>query len=325
MTRTARRFFCAAVRPGIRQNVPRSTPYLERVKSEALKGARKGDIGLIVKSIRSVQNVSKAEKLGIFRNVLEICAQRGDAKTAARVFKSMEECKIKVDDVCRNHIVDAYANFAAHFSTSSSSSGQKTERPREEWDHLAGHRLIMANFAKSGDVRGAKSWIDNKISMPDAECIAHLCHAHLKARDDCSASSIWDSMVSRGITPTLRAYTIVLNALAQRCERKNAILVQQCIQWFDRIAWEGKFTPNVAAYNMMIQAHVNKGDSKGACGWFDKLLAAKLAPNEVSYNMILKSFANAGDPLRAMQVLDNMESSQLQPKTSANMQVGQPA
>lgn len=354
VTRLSRRSFCAAIRPNIRQQIQNHSRKsqnvanlnVERLKAAAEQGARKGDIGLIVKSIRAVQNVSassssssgvsnnsKREKYDhmriIFRSVLEICAHRADAKTAARTFKAMEECQVKVDDVCRGLIVDAYANYAARCSnsSSSSSSSDRNVKNREAWDHLAGHRLIMADFAKQGDVKGAKNWMESKIDTVDPECFAHVVHAHLKVGDDASACSIWNDMLRCGIRPTLRAYTIVLNALVQRCERLNLISagsnssdsirncknIRNCIEWFERIGQEGGLTPNVVAYNMMIQAHVKAEDSKEACLWFDKLLAARLVPTEISYNMILKSFANSGDPERAMTVLDNMQNAQLLP------------
>ena len=76
VTRLSRRSFCAAIRPTIRQQIQNhsrqsqnvSNVNVERLKAAAEQGAKKGDIGLIVKSIRAVQNVSTSSSSSGFSN-----------------------------------------------------------------------------------------------------------------------------------------------------------------------------------------------------------------------------------------------------------------
>ena len=120
--RLSRRSFCASVR---------NVTNVESLKRQAEQGAHRGDIGQIVKSIRAVQNLPsgsfqasssngttnvRREKHDsmrmMFRSALAILTEKGDAKTASRTFKAMQDCKLKPDDISRRYVVEVHAKFA---------------------------------------------------------------------------------------------------------------------------------------------------------------------------------------------------------------------
>ena len=101
----------------------------------------------------------------------------------------MQNCKLRADDISRQHIVDVHAKFAARQAGRNVNDNFHRSEDDVPWDALAGHRLILADFAKNGDVNGAQQWFSKITPAPDDLCYAHLVHACFKARDDNAAHS----------------------------------------------------------------------------------------------------------------------------------------
>jgi len=105
-----------------------------------------------------------------------------------------------------------------------------------------------------------------------------------------------------GVTPAVTTYMSMLRQCAQKKDMEAALQVYEEMQ-----------SPNLAAYNAVIDVCARCGDSDKAAAIFKSMMTAGVVPDLQTYSLVIKGYVVQGDLEQAIQLFTLMRKRNLQP------------
>jgi pentatricopeptide repeat protein len=105
-----------------------------------------------------------------------------------------------------------------------------------------------------------------------------------------------------GLTPAANTYMSLLRQCAQRKDMEAALQV-----------YEEMPSPNLAAYNAVIDVCARCGDCDKAASVFKSMMSAGVVPDLLTYTLVIKGYVVQGDLEQAIQLFTLMRKRNLQP------------
>jgi len=105
-----------------------------------------------------------------------------------------------------------------------------------------------------------------------------------------------------GLTPAANTYMSLLRQCAQRKDMEAALQV-----------YEEMPSPNLAAYNAVIDVCARCGDCDKAAAIFKSMMSAGVVPDLLTYTLVIKGYVVQGDLEQAIQLFTLMRKRNLQP------------
>merc|ERR1719316_2107733 len=105
-----------------------------------------------------------------------------------------------------------------------------------------------------------------------------------------------------GLTPPMSTYMWMLKQCAQKKDMEAALLV-----------YEDMASPNLAAYNAVIDVCARCGDADKAAAVFKSMMSAGVVPDLLTYTLLIKGYVVQGDLEQAIQLFTLMRKRSLQP------------
>jgi pentatricopeptide repeat protein len=105
-----------------------------------------------------------------------------------------------------------------------------------------------------------------------------------------------------GLTPPMSTYMWMLKQCAQKKDMEAALQV-----------YEDMASPNLAAYNAVIDVCARCGDADKAAAVFKSMMSAGVVPDLLTYTLLIKGYVVQGDLEQAIQLFTLMRKRSLQP------------
>jgi pentatricopeptide repeat protein len=105
-----------------------------------------------------------------------------------------------------------------------------------------------------------------------------------------------------GLTPATNTYMAMLRQCAQKKDMEGALQV-----------YEEMPSPNLAAFNAVIDVCARCGDAEKAAAVFKSMMSAGVVPDLLTYTLVIKGYVVQGDLEQAIQLFTLMRKRNLQP------------
>jgi pentatricopeptide repeat protein len=116
------------------------------------------------------------------------------------------------------------------------------------------------------------------------------------------ARAVLRDAAETGLTPAASTYMSMLRQCAQRKDMEAALQV-----------YEEMPSPNLAAYNAVIDVCARCGDCDKAASVFKNMMSAGVVPDLLTYTLVIKGYVVQGDLEQAIQLFTLMRKRNLQP------------
>merc|ERR1719174_2060545 len=150
-------------------------------------------------------------------------------------------------------------------------------------------------------------------------------YGHAKALPEAWAT--WREMLARKVRPSDSTVTAMVDACNANGATADAglspamgtymALLRQCAQKKDMAAalqvYEDMPSPNLAAYNAVIDVCARCGDCDKAAAVFKTMMSAGVVPDLLTYTLVIKGYVVQGDLEQAIQLFTLMRKRSLQP------------
>ncbi|KAI5814259.1 hypothetical protein BZA77DRAFT_319410 [Pyronema omphalodes] len=168
-------------------------------------------------------------------------------------------------------------------------------RKRKKWVAVKNdwERVIHYLAAHRQDVAATWRYKRYRIREPKAVPISLMnqvlkCFARMEDYD--GMKMLWDDiyLISDAQKPSEESYSVLMAALARRGQVAEVRLLLQ-----DFESQYGLSQP--MHFSHIMQAHVERGEIRGALEWFDRMKERGVKPDTIAYNIIINGFRRVGD------------------------------
>eukprot|EP00929_Paragymnodinium_shiwhaense_P061928 TRINITY_DN30927_c0_g1_i1.p1 TRINITY_DN30927_c0_g1~~TRINITY_DN30927_c0_g1_i1.p1 ORF type:complete len:463 (-),score=31.49 TRINITY_DN30927_c0_g1_i1:9-1397(-) len=268
--------------------------------------ASHGDVlGAVAWIEKHGDQILPSKRTVVFNTLLKACANQGDAKAAADVYRVMTDSSTRVN-------VKTYGK-------------------------------LMEAAAKRGDVELAERWFKALLQSyaPTDVHLNTLIDACAKKKDPTKAATYFHAMQDYTLAPGLESYTAVIDACARAGHAADAAAWHQKMTlagiqsdrigfnsvinaWakacnsFQTVSWLMKLKragiePDVVSFTGIIDSYARRGSVHEAVAWLDRMRVAEVEPSVVTYNSVLNACASAGSAESVDDWFNRMRSHQVAP------------
>ncbi|RKO86468.1 hypothetical protein BDK51DRAFT_41706 [Blyttiomyces helicus] len=207
-----------------------------------------------------------------------------------------------------------YAAAAAGFARNGDVSRIRLIISRMAASGIIGEELVVQTalaeaLVRRSDAAGALAVLEDlkrRGPAPDVRVYSIVINGLLGKRQRRAAETLFREMISRGIKPDAIAYNTFLGHLARRGEvdRARALLAEM---------QRSGVTPTAVSFNAVMNACSHASDAVLAGHTLDAMLDAGLIPDAITFSTLAALHARRRDPLRAEGILDAMRATGVAP------------
>jgi pentatricopeptide repeat protein len=222
-----------------------------------------------------------------------------------RTLSLIERSPVTPDDVLVNTLLDACIRLrdVSRLTTALKTFHGSGVVPSE---HAYGSVIKAYGHAKALPEAWAtwREMLARKVRPSDSTVTAMVdaCNANGATAD---ARIVLREAAETGLTPAANTYMSLLRQCAQRKDMEAALQV-----------YEEMPSPNLAAYNAVIDVCARCGDCDKAAAIFKSMMSAGVVPDLLTYTLVIKGYVVQGDLEQAIQLFTLMRKKNLQPDVS---------
>lgn len=168
------------------------------------------------------------------------------------------------------------------------------------------YTTLMKGYMKAGRVEHTVQMLEamrhqeDTGSHPNHVSYTTVISALVKAGSMDKARQVLAEMTRVGVPANRFTYNILLKGYCQQLQ------IEKAKELIKEMANDAEISPDVVAYNTLIDGCIGVDDSAGALEYFNGMRAQGIAPTKISYTTLMKAFAMSGQPKLANKVLDEM-------------------
>ncbi|RYR61311.1 hypothetical protein Ahy_A04g018465 [Arachis hypogaea] len=159
--------------------------------------------------------------------------------------------------------------------------------------------VLIVAFCELGHVQEALSVYRNVSSLPLLKACNALLHALVNTHRFDSLWEVYGDMVSRGFSPTIVSYGILMQCC---CSQADSVGARKL---FDEMLHR-KIEPTVVVYTIMIRVLCNEGRMGDAEGVFRLMRESGVAPNLYTYKTLMDGYGNVANVIWAFELYAEM-------------------
>ncbi|RYR45054.1 hypothetical protein Ahy_A08g041301 isoform A [Arachis hypogaea] len=159
--------------------------------------------------------------------------------------------------------------------------------------------VLIVAFCELGHVQEALSVYRNVSSLPLLKACNALLHALVNTHRFDSLWEVYGDMVSRGFSPTVVSYGILMQCC---CSQADSVGARKL---FDEMLHR-KIEPTVVVYTIMIRVLCNESRMGDAEGVFRLMRESGVAPNLYTYKTLMHGYGKVANVIRVFELYAEM-------------------